>query len=126
MKPKKLKKPVSKSLKDSFTPSQVGALIESFKSDFRLFGKKLESLENKVDGIAVNQTLTLERITALEIGQIRLLKKVDVLDKRVVAIEKEIKEIKAILKVKIDTTEFKNLEIRVSILERKLDVLIAK
>ena len=46
-------------------------------------------------------------------------------DKKVAVIEKEIKEIKKALNVNI-TVESKILESRVSVLERKLDTLLAR
>lgn len=64
---------------------EVAVLIEDLRSQFRIFGEKLEALEDKfngrldnvdgklenletkVDGIATNQARTLERVTSLEI-----------------------------------------------------------
>ena len=64
MKPKK-------TTKTFFTPTEVGTLIERLEGNFKLFGEKLDSLEEnltaRIDGIAANQARTLERITAIEI-----------------------------------------------------------
>lgn len=67
------------------TATEVGVLIEDLRSQFRIFGEKLDALEskydskfetleskvggleNKIDGIAANQARTLERVTSLEI-----------------------------------------------------------
>jgi len=41
-------------------------LNESFKADFKVFGEKLKSLEEKIEGIAKNQAYILERLKKLE------------------------------------------------------------
>ena len=76
MKSKKAKKPVPKATgKGFFTASQVGTLIERLEGNFKVFSEKLDSLETKVDGIAVNQARTLERITTIELKIISIEKR---------------------------------------------------
>jgi chromosome segregation ATPase len=128
-KPKAKGKPKSK----SFTPAQVGALIESFKADFRIFGEKLKSLDEKVESIAKNQAYTLERITTIELKIVSIEERLKKLEERlskveeeIIEIKREIKEIKAKLDRKVDITEFKMLEMRVSALEKKVESLLPK
>ena len=87
--------------KDTFTASQVGALIEDLRSEFRVFGDELKTVSTRLKAVEVNQARTLEKITSLEM--------------RVTAIEVAIKEIR------VDVAAIKNAirsqDIRISHLE---------
>jgi septal ring factor EnvC (AmiA/AmiB activator) len=66
-----MKKTGNNKNKAAMTQTEVGALIEDLRSQFRIFGDGLkmldEKLTSKIDGIATNQAKTLERVTSLEI-----------------------------------------------------------
>jgi peptidoglycan hydrolase CwlO-like protein len=53
--------------KTTMTAGEVAILVEDLKSQFRVFGEELKTLNSKVDGVATNQAETLERVTLLEI-----------------------------------------------------------
>ncbi|MBU0897493.1 MAG: hypothetical protein KKB76_07735, partial [Candidatus Omnitrophica bacterium] len=72
-----------KTPKTNFTAREVTVILEDIRSQFRAFGEGLKALSTKVDGIAANQARTLEKVTALEIGQRLLIKRVEALEKRV-------------------------------------------
>jgi hypothetical protein len=89
---------MEKKSRPSFTATEVGTLLEELRADFRLFGEKLEGVEEKltgriegveekltdriegveekltdrIDGIAANQAKTLEEITAIRIRLTRI------------------------------------------------------
>ncbi len=154
MKPTKKIPSTKEKYKDTFTAHEVGVILEGIKSDSKLLFEKFESLEEKfgslegkfeslegkfgnlresVDIIAINQTKTLDRISALEVGQKLLIKRIDELekkissiDKRLVSVETDIKEIKESLKTQVDLQKFIVLEKRVSKIEMQVVSMTSK
>ncbi len=154
MKSKKAQ-PSKEKYKDTFSAQEVGVMLEGIKSDFSILSEKVESLEEKfsekVDGleekivnltdsvniIAINQTKTLDRVAALEVGQKLLIQRVDMLEKKINALETDmnrrfnkvdadIKEIKDSLKIQVDLHKFIVLESRVTKIESQLSSFLAK
>ena len=62
---------------DTFTASQVGTLIEDLRSQFRIFGERMDTFESKLKCVATNQAHTLERITRLELKMNKRFNEVD-------------------------------------------------
>lgn len=62
-----MKKETKKS-KSEFTATEVGALIEDLRSNFRVFGDKLKGLEDKLDSTMGMVAKNTEDITMLNIN----------------------------------------------------------
>ena len=130
MKSQKITKSKEK-YKDTFTAHEVGVILENLNDKFDLLTEKIashderfEKIEKKLEIIALNQTKTLDRVTALEAGQKLLIKrvdslekKIDTLDQRLNQVELGIKEIKDSIKNLVDLDKFYVLEKRVTKLE---------
>jgi methyl-accepting chemotaxis protein len=62
-----MKNPKSKTgPKNAYTPTEVGTLIDGFKSDFKLFGEKLDSMSVKLDATYEQTARNTEKIALLE------------------------------------------------------------
>ena len=143
MKSKKTK-PIKEKYKDTFTAQEVGVILEGIKSDSPILSEKVDSLEEKivnltdsVNIIAINQTKTLDRVAALEVGQKLLIQRVDMLEKKINALETDmnrrfnkvdadIKEIKDSLKIQVDLHKFIVLESRVTKIENQVSSFLTK
>ncbi len=86
--------------KTTFTAREVAVLVENLENQFKLFGEKIQSIDDKIDGIPINQARTLERITIIEI--------------------------KNILKSRVDPADFKIIQTRVTTLEKQVELLLSK
>ena len=76
---KNLKKP-----KSTFTATEVGAIVEDLRSQFRAFGDELKSITRRIEGIETTVARTWEKITEIDL--------------RLIRVEKDIAEIKTTLK----------------------------
>ncbi len=148
MKSQKITKSKEK-YKDTFTAHEVGVILENLNDKFDLLTEKLDShdeifenienklvnLTDKVEIIAISQTKTLARVTALEAGQKLLMKRIesvenklevvevevnrrfDKIDQRLNHVELDIRDIKDSIKTLVDLDKFYVLEKRVTKLE---------
>ncbi|OGX34385.1 MAG: hypothetical protein A3C36_00340 [Omnitrophica WOR_2 bacterium RIFCSPHIGHO2_02_FULL_52_10] len=126
-----MKNSPKKKRSDTFTAAQVGVLVEDFRSQFRVFGEGMDllnnrfgGLERRVDGIAnrledvrINQAMTLERVTRLEISVTGLKSDVSVLKSDVsglksdgTSLKRDMASLKATTaQILVDTTDIKKI-----------------
>lgn len=107
-----MRKPKSKS-KDKFSATEVGTLVEQFRSEFKVFGEDLTTLKDDVKATKEMVGKNFERITLLEIAVRDIVNKISALTA----------SIDRLAKTKTDREEFKALEGRVGILEAKVESL---
>ncbi len=64
-----MKTPKSKArVKNAYTPTEVGTLIDGFKGEFKIFGEKLDSMSGKLDATYEQTSINTEKISLLEIA----------------------------------------------------------
>lgn len=100
--------------KDKFSTSEVGALIDQLRGEFKVFGESLSDLREKFDALTGMVAEHEEKSTwsRLEIGTIKgdLTK----INGKLARIEESTRSIKDNLKSKVDRKDFETLEKKVA------------
>ena len=99
--------------KDEYTVTEVGTLIEEFRSEFKVFGEKLQANTEKLDATYEQVGKITEQMILLETAVRNVIARIEELTKG----------ISELVKTKADREEMQLLDKRISALENKVAVL---
>ena len=80
------------------TTSEVAVLIESFQSQFRIFGDELKSIARRLDNLESTVARIWEKVTTIDLRLIRVEKTVAEIHFRLTKVETDVAEIKVDVK----------------------------
>jgi len=99
---------------DKFRPTEVGALIEDLRDQFKVFGEGLNDLREKVDTVTGMVGQEAEKSTMSRIDIMVLKNTVTQINGKLAGIEKDMRLIRDNLAFKADRKDFEILEKKVA------------
>ncbi|MBU4457405.1 MAG: hypothetical protein KJ902_01545 [Candidatus Omnitrophica bacterium] len=99
---------------DKFRSTEVGALIEDLRGQFKVFGEGLNDLREKVDTVTGMVGQEAEKSTMSRMDIMVLKNTVTQINGKLAGIEKDMRLIRDNLKSKVDRREFELLEKKVA------------